>query len=136
MTSSSSSSITKPRRIVGTAHTIWVRCTLSGRDDDARARPVTAPRDPADRVAEELLAARRHITELEAELQALRAELAAATGSASARIALSLARRARRVVPPESRRQETLHRTASRTLTLVDKGPSALAGLIRRDREL
>src|SRR5487761_506428 len=118
MTSSSSSSITKLRRIVGTTHTICVRCTLTGR------------------VAEELLAARRHITELEAELQALRAELAAATGSASARIALSLARRARRVVPPESRRQETLHKTASRTLTLVDKGPSALAGLIRRDRDL
>jgi len=97
---------------------------------------VTAPRDEAGRVAEELLAARRHISELEAELQALRAELAAATGSASARIALSLARRARRVVPPESRRQQTLHKTAARTLTLVDKGPSALAGLIRRDREL
>ena len=97
---------------------------------------MTAPRDEGERLAEELLAARRHITELEAELQALRAELAEATGSASARIAVSLARKARRVVPPESRRQQTLHRAASRTLTLVDKGPSALAGLIRRDREL
>ncbi len=97
---------------------------------------MTAPGDETGRIAEELLAARRHITELEAELQALRAELAAATGSASARIALSLARKARRVVPPESRRQQALHKSASRTLTLVDKGPSALAGLIRRDREL
>src|SRR5579859_757433 len=110
MTSSSSSSITKLRRIVGTAHTIFDRCTLTGRHDDARGRPMTAPRDEADRVAEELLAARRDISELEAELKALRAELAAATGSASARIALSLARRARRVVPPESRRQQTLHK--------------------------
>ena len=42
----------------------------------------------------------------------------------------------RRVVPPESRRQQTLHKAASRTLTLVDHGPSALAGVIRRDRDL
>jgi GT2 family glycosyltransferase len=97
---------------------------------------VTAPRDESVRLAEELLAARRHITELEAELQSLRAELAEATGSASARIAVSLVRKARRVVPQESRRQQTLHKAASRTLTLVDKGPSALAGLIRRDRDL
>jgi GT2 family glycosyltransferase len=97
---------------------------------------VTAPSDDADRLAEDLLATRRHVAELEAELQALRAELADATGSASARIAVSLVRKARRVVPPESRRQQTLHKAASRTLTLVDKGPSALAGLIRRDRDL
>src|ERR1019366_2600501 len=63
-------------------------------------------------------------------------ELAEATGSASARIAVAVVRKARRVVPPESRRQETLHRAASRTLTLVDHGPSALAGLVRRDRDL
>ena len=49
---------------------------------------------------------------------------------------MALVRKARRVVPPESRRQQTLHKAASRTLTLVDHGPSALAGLIRRDREL
>jgi GT2 family glycosyltransferase len=97
---------------------------------------MTAPRDESDRLAEALLAARRHITELEAELQSLRAELAQATGSASARIAVSVVRKARRVVPPESRRQQTLHKAASRTLTLVDHGPSALAGLIRRDRDL
>ena len=34
------------------------------------------------------------------------------------------------------RRQETLHKAASRTLTLVDHGPSALAGQVRRDRDL
>jgi GT2 family glycosyltransferase len=97
---------------------------------------VTAPRDEIDELSEELGAARRHITELEAELQAIRAELAEATGSASARIAVAVVRKVRRVVPPESRRQETLHRAASRTLTLVDHGPSALAGLVRRDRDL
>ena len=97
---------------------------------------MTAPRDEIDRLGEELRAARRHITELEAQLQALRAELAEATGSASARIAVAVVRKVRRVVPPESRRQQTLHKAASRTLTLVDRGPSALAGLIRRDRDL
>ena len=49
---------------------------------------------------------------------------------------MSVVRKVRRVVPPESRRQQTLHKAASRTLTLVDRGPSALAGLIRRDRDL
>jgi hypothetical protein len=97
---------------------------------------VTKPRDEIEKLADELRAARRHITELEAELQSLRAELSDATGSASARIAVAVVRKARRVVPPESRRQQTLHKAASRTLTLVDHGPSALAGLIRRDREL
>jgi GT2 family glycosyltransferase len=97
---------------------------------------MTEPRDEIAKLADELRAARRHITELEAELQALRAELSDATGSASARIAVAVVRKARRVVPPESRRQQTLHKAASRTLTLVDHGPSALAGLIRRDREL
>jgi O-antigen biosynthesis protein len=97
---------------------------------------MTAPRDEIDRLGDELRAARRHITELEGELQALRAELAEATGSASARIAVAVVRKVRRVVPPESRRQQTLHKAASRTLTLVDHGPSAMAGLIRRDRDL
>jgi GT2 family glycosyltransferase len=97
--------------------------------------PVTSP-DEIDKLDEELRAARRHITDLEAELQALRAELAEATGSASARIAVAVVRKVRRVVPPESRRQQTLHKAASRTLTLVDRGPSAVAGLIRRDRRL
>jgi O-antigen biosynthesis protein len=97
---------------------------------------MTAPRDEIDRLDEELRAARRHITELEAQLQVLRAELADATGSASARIAVAVVRKVRRVVPPESRRQQTLHKAASRTLTLVERGPSALAGLIRRDRDL
>lgn len=99
-------------------------------------RPVTAPHDEIEKLAGELRAARQHITDLEAELQALRAELSDATGSASARIAVAVVRKARRVVPPESRRQQTLHKAASRTLTLVDHGPSALAGLIRRDRDL
>lgn len=62
---------------------------------------MTAPRDEIDRLGEELRAARRHITELEAQLQVLRAELADATGSASARIAVSVVRKVRRVVPPE-----------------------------------
>jgi O-antigen biosynthesis protein len=97
---------------------------------------MTAPLDETEKLREELRAARRHITELEAELQTLRAELAEATGSASARIAVAVVRKARRVVPPESRRQQTLHKAASRTLTLVEHGPSALAGLVRRDRDL
>jgi GT2 family glycosyltransferase len=97
---------------------------------------VTAPHDESGRLGDELRAARRHIAELEGELQALRAELAEATGSASTRIAVAVVRKVRRVVPPESRRQQTLHKAASRTLTLVDHGPSALAGLIRRDRDL
>ena len=97
---------------------------------------MTAPRDEIEKLADDLRAARRHITELEAELQALRAELSDATGSASARIAVAVVRKARRVVPPESRRQQTLHKAASRTLTLVDHGPSALAGLVQRDRAL
>jgi glycosyltransferase involved in cell wall biosynthesis len=97
---------------------------------------MTAPRDELDRLRDELRSARRHIAELEAELQALRAEIADATGSASARIAVAAVRRVRQVVPPESRRQETLHKAASRTLALVEHGPSALAGLVRRDRDL
>ena len=52
---------------------------------------MTTLRDEIRRLNEELAAARRHITELEAELQALRADLAEATGSASARMALSVA---------------------------------------------
>jgi O-antigen biosynthesis protein len=97
---------------------------------------VSAPRNEIGRLREELRTARRHITELEAELQATRAELAEATGSASTRIAVAVVRKVRRVVPPESRRQQALHKAASRTLTLVEHGPSALAGLVRRDREL
>jgi GT2 family glycosyltransferase len=107
-----------------------------GARESRRQNEVTASRDEIEKLAGELRSARRHITELEAELQALRADLSDATGSASARIAVAVVRKARRVVPPESRRQQTLHKAASRTLTLVDHGPSALAGLIRRDREL
>ena len=61
---------------------------------------MTAPRDEIERLGEELRAARRHITELESELQDLRAQLAEATGSASARIAVAVVRKVRRVVPP------------------------------------
>ncbi|MFI5285663.1 MAG: glycosyltransferase, partial [Candidatus Dormibacteria bacterium] len=96
---------------------------------------MTTPRE-ADKLRDELRAARHHIAELEAELQALRAELTEATDRASARIAVAVAGKLRRVVPPDSRRQRTLHSVASRTLTLVDHGPSAVAGSIRRDREL
>ena len=49
---------------------------------------------------------------------------------------MAVVRKVRRVVPPELRRQQALHKAASRALTLVDHGPSALAGLMRRDREL
>jgi predicted nucleic acid-binding Zn-ribbon protein len=56
---------------------------------------VTKPRDEIEKLADELRAARRHITELEAELQSLRAELSDATGSASARIAVAVVRKAR-----------------------------------------
>ncbi len=97
---------------------------------------MTPPRNDVDRLSDELRAARRRITELEAELQKLRADLAQATGSASARIAVAVVRKVRRVVPPESRRQQALHKAASRTITLVDHGSSALAELIRRDRRL
>jgi O-antigen biosynthesis protein len=81
-------------------------------------------------------AARRRITELEAELQRIRAELAHATDSASARIALSAARKVRRLAPPESRRQQSLHTASSRTLVLVEHGPAAVVGLVRRERGL
>src|ERR1700682_2089138 len=97
---------------------------------------MTAPRDELDRLGDELRAATRHITDLEAQLQTVRAELAEATGSASARIGVAVVRKVLREGPPESRRQQTLHKAASRTLTLVDHGPSALAGLVRRDRDL
>jgi GT2 family glycosyltransferase len=91
--------------------------------------------EPA-RLKDELEAARRRIAELEAELQRIRVELAQSTDSASARIALSAARKVRRLVPPESRRQQTLHTATSRTLVLVEHGPAAVVGLIRRDRSL
>jgi O-antigen biosynthesis protein len=88
------------------------------------------------RLKDELEAARRRITELEAELQRIRVELARSTDSASARIALSAARKLRRLVPPESRRQQSLHTAASRTLVLVEHGPAAVVGLVRRERGL
>jgi O-antigen biosynthesis protein len=84
----------------------------------------------------ELEAARGRITELEAELQRIRAELARSTDSASARIALSAARKVRRLVPPDSRRQQSLHTAASRTVVLIEHGPSAVVGLVRRERGL
>jgi GT2 family glycosyltransferase len=83
-----------------------------------------------------LAAARRRITELEAQLQSIRAELARSTESASARIAVSAARKARLLAPPDSRRQQTLHTAAVRTLVLVDHGPAAVVGLMRRKRAL
>ncbi len=97
---------------------------------------MTAPSDEFDRLRDDLEAARRRIAALEAELQRVRADLALSTDSASARIALSAARRVRRLVPPESRRQQSLHTAASRTLMLIDHGPAAVVGVIRRDRDL
>jgi O-antigen biosynthesis protein len=99
-------------------------------------RRLKASQSESGRLQDELEAARRRITELEAELQRIRAELAHATDSASARIALSAARKVRRLAPPESRRQQTLHRASSRTLVLVEHGPAAVVGLVRRDRGL
>src|SRR5665213_20581 len=93
-------------------------------------------RDEMASLIDELQAARQRIVQLEAELQRLRTELAQATGSASTRMAVAAVRKVRRVIPPESRRQEALHKVATRTLALVDRGPVAVAGLIRRDREL
>jgi predicted nucleic acid-binding Zn-ribbon protein len=84
---------------------------------------LNASRDELSRLRDELAAARLRITELEAELQRIRQELAQSTDSASARIALSAARKVRRLVPPDSRRQHSLHTAASRTLVLVDHGP-------------
>ena len=86
---------------------------------------------------DELVAARRRISEVEAELAA--AAGASSPGrpeSSSARIALAASRRARRLVPPGSRRQQSLHTAASRTQTLVEHGPAALVDRVRRDREL
>ena len=127
---------TQQRRIARAPPTISVDAREDGCGECAGPCPMTRPKDEIERLSGELRAARRHIAELEAELQSLRAELSEATGSASARIAVAVVRKARRVVPPESRRQQTLHKVASRTLTLVDHGPSALAGLVRRDRDL
>jgi GT2 family glycosyltransferase len=81
-------------------------------------------------------AARRRIADLEAELQRVRLDLARSTDSASARIALTAARRARHLIPPNSRRQQSLHSAASRTQVLVEHGPAAVMGAIRRDRAL
>ncbi len=97
---------------------------------------MTPPSDEMATLIDELRAARGRIAELETELQRLRGELAEATGSASARMAVAAVRKVRRVIPPESRRQEALHKAATRTLALVDRGPAAVAGLIRRDRDL
>jgi GT2 family glycosyltransferase len=96
---------------------------------------VTTSRDETDPL-DDLEAARRRITELEAELGRVRAELVQSTDSASARIAASAARTLRRLAPPDTRRQQSLHTAASRTLALVDHGPSALVSRLRRDREL
>jgi O-antigen biosynthesis protein len=51
-------------------------------------------------------------------------------------MALSAARKVRRLVPPESRRQQSLHTASSRTLVLVEHGPAAVVGLVRRERGL
>jgi GT2 family glycosyltransferase len=99
-------------------------------------RRLKASDGKSTRLKDELEAARGRITELEAELQRIRVELARSTDSASARIALSAARKARRLVPPESRRQQSLHTAASRTLVLVEHGPAAVVGLVRRERGL
>ncbi len=93
-------------------------------------------RDELDTPNDALDAARRRITELEAELQRVRLELAQSTDSAAARIALTAARRARRLIPPNSRRQQSLHTAATRTQVLVEHGPAAVVGAIRRDRDL
>lgn len=89
-----------------------------------------------DKLNEALDAARRRIAELEGELQRVRLELAQATDSAAARIALTASRRARQLAPPNSRRQQRLHAAASRTLVLVAHGPVAVVTAIRRDRGL
>ncbi len=93
-------------------------------------------RDETDKLNEALDAARRRIAELEAELQRVRLELAQSTDSAAARIALTAVRRARRLIPPNSRRQQSLHTAATRTQVLVEHGPVAVVGAIRRDRDL
>ncbi|HUZ68445.1 MAG TPA: glycosyltransferase [Candidatus Saccharimonadales bacterium] len=89
-----------------------------------------------EKLNDALDAARRRIAELEAELQRARLDLAQSTESAAARIALTASRRARRLVPPNSRRQQSLHIAASRTQVLVEHGPAAVVGAIRRDRGL
>ena len=97
---------------------------------------MTAPRDEIDRLGEELRAARRHITELEAQLQGrgLSSPMPPAAHPPGSPCPSSA--RCAGWCLPKLRRQQTLHKAASRTLTLVDRGPSALAGLIRRDRDL
>lgn len=97
---------------------------------------VKGSRAELERLNEALDAARRRIVELETELQQVRLELARSTDSAAARIALTASRRARRLVPPNSRRQQSVHTVASRTQVLVERGPAALVGAIRRDRDL
>jgi O-antigen biosynthesis protein len=89
-----------------------------------------------DKLNEALDASRRRIADLESELQRVRLELAQSTDSAAARIALTASRRARQLVPPNSRRQQSLHTAASRTLVLVEHGPAAVVGAIRRARTL
>ncbi len=97
---------------------------------------MNAPRDDSDTLGDELEAARLRIAEVEAELQRLRVELAQSTASSSARITQAAVRGVRRLVPPGTRRQQSLHTAASRTATLLDQGPAALAARIRRERAL
>ncbi len=97
---------------------------------------MNAPRDDSGALGDELEAARLRIAEVEAELQRLQVELAQSTESSSARIAQAAVRGVRRLVPPGTRRQQSLHTAASRTATLLDHGPAALAGRIRRERDL
>jgi O-antigen biosynthesis protein len=95
-----------------------------------------APRAGKPRLRDELEAARQRITDLEAELRSARAELDRSTSRASVRIAMSASGKIRRLIPPGSRRQQSLHSATSRTLVLVEHGPAALVGLVRRDRAL
>ena len=99
-----------------------------GFGDPSPVRSMKGSRAELGRLRDELGAARERITELETELQRARADLAQSTDSASARIAMSAVRKIRRLVPANSRRQQSLHTVASRTLVLVEHGPSALVG--------
>lgn len=97
---------------------------------------MTASDEDSGGLHAELEAARRRISEVEAELERLQSELAQSTGSSSVRIALAASHRVRRLIPPGSRRQQSLHTAVSRTHTLVEHGPAALIDRVRRDRQL
>ena len=102
---------------------------------DAR---MTAPRDEIEQARTmSCEAARRRITELEAELQRARGRARPMSRAAPRRGSPSaVVRKVRRSYRPSRAGSRPCTRRPRARSMLVDHGPAAVAGLIRRDREL